>query len=157
MLNRNLSNDKGLEVNVEISQKKLRTNMAGNGMNENPENWLCGRGVSSTSVNVNQFVFIFLVVLLHFRFLWLSFRTNIEFTTCYNEFFRIQIYEFVRLVSRSAHAKTKVPSGFVLLVRMSWTTYIFLSWKRTQIPSIGQKRHIFFHFWLSEKMKINNI
>ena len=38
MLNRNLSNDKGLEVNVEISQKKLRTNMAGNGMNENPEN-----------------------------------------------------------------------------------------------------------------------
>ena len=34
MLEKKLSNDKSLEVNVAISQKK----MTGNGMNENPEN-----------------------------------------------------------------------------------------------------------------------
>ena len=44
MLDRNLSNDKGLEVNVTISQKKkielqnLTRKMTGNGMNKNPEN-----------------------------------------------------------------------------------------------------------------------
>ena len=43
MLDRNLSNYKGLEVNVTISHKKielqnLTRKMTGNGMNENPEN-----------------------------------------------------------------------------------------------------------------------
>ena len=43
---KNLSNDKSLEVNVVISQKKwvaqfLTRKMTGNGMNENPENWQC--------------------------------------------------------------------------------------------------------------------
>ena len=43
MLGKNLSNDKSLEVNVAISQKKLswflKRKMTGNGMNKNPENW----------------------------------------------------------------------------------------------------------------------
>ena len=46
MLEKDLSNDKSLEVNVAISQQNwvtqfLTRKMTGNGMNKNPENWQC--------------------------------------------------------------------------------------------------------------------
>ena len=46
MLEKNLSNDKSLEVNIVISRKiwvalVLNWKMTENGMNENPENWQC--------------------------------------------------------------------------------------------------------------------